>query len=393
MDVTQLKARAATAIRADATRLIALSGRIHATPELGYAEYQASRWVADALVQSGFAVSAGVCDLPTAFIADSGTGTLTIGVCAEYDALPGIGHACGHNLIATMGVGAGIGLASVAADLDIRVRVLGTPAEEVGNAGGKDLMLERGAFDGVHAAMMVHPGPFDVLLPPLIAAATFDVHYEGRAAHAAAFPELAINAADALTVAQVAIGLLRQHLPAGDRVHGIVTHGGDMPNIVPALASARYTIRSHSLEGLDALRARVMRCFDAGALATGATLRVDGGDRPYAEVVHDREMAAYYRANAAALGRTFVDSGPAVDRAAASTDMGNVSRVIPSIHPMIGLGCFPVVNHQPAFADRCLGPVADAALVDGAIAMAWTAVDMATSASARDRLLSHRSRT
>ena len=387
MDVTALKQRAEAAIRGEAARLVALSARIHATPELGYAEHQASQWVADTLAESGFSVSAGVCDLPTALVANSGDGALTIGVCAEYDALPGIGHACGHNLIAATGVGAGIGLAAVAADLDIRVRVLGTPAEEVGNAGGKDLMLERGAFDGVHAAMMVHPGPFDVLLPPLIAAATFDVHYEGRATHAAAFPELAINAADGLTLAQVAIGLLRQHLHAGDRVHGIVTHGGDMPNIVPAHASARYTIRSHSLEGLAALRARVMRCFDAGALATGATLRVEGGDRPYAEVVHDSEMAACYRANAEALGRRFVDEGPAVERAAASTDMGNVSRAIPSGPPWFGLGCFPVVNHQPAFADCCLGPTADAALIDGAIAMAWTAIDIAASPSVRARLL------
>ena len=387
-NAADLKTHAAAAIRASGRDLFDLSGRIHATPELGYEEHQAAAWVADALRAGGFAVTPGVCELPTALTADAGSGALTIGICAEYDALPGMGHACGHNLIAASAVGAGIGLAAVADALDLRVRVLGTSAEEVGNGGGKDLMLERGAFDGVHAALMVHPGPYDVLLPPLIAAATFDVHYGGRAAHAGAFPEQAINAADALTIAQVSIGLLRQHLPDGDRVHGIVTHGGDMPNIVPAHVSGRFTVRSRTLEGLAALRARVATCFEAGALATGATLRVESGDRPYAEVVHDKEMACFYRANAEALGRTFLDTGPIVERAAASTDMGNVSRVIPSIHPMVGLGCFPTVNHQPAFAYHCIGPVAESAILDAAIAMAWTAIDCAVSAEVRTRLTS-----
>lgn len=388
-DVATLKARAAAAIAGHATELHDLSARIHATPELGYEEHRAAAWVGDVLAGAGFDVTRAACDLPTALLAECGTGALTIGLCAEYDALPGIGHACGHNLIAASSVGAAIGLAAVADDIGVRVRVIGTPAEEVGNAGGKDLLLERGAFDGVHAAMMVHPGPHDVLRPPLIAAATFDVHYTGRAAHAAAFPEMAINAADALTVAQVAIGLLRQHLEQGDRVHGIVTHGGEMPNIVPAATSARYTIRSTSLERLETLRGRILRCFEAGALAAGAAWRIEGGDRPYAEVVHDGDLAAFYRGNAEALGRRFVDTGPAVERAAASTDMGNVSRVIPAIHPMIGLGCFPVVNHQPAFADHCIGKVAEGLVLDGATALAWTAIDAALADAVRRRLLEH----
>ncbi len=386
-DAASLKTRAADAIAAHAARLNDLARRIHAAPELGYEEHRAAAWVGDALADAGFEVTRAVCDLPTALVADAGSGELTIGLCAEYDALPGIGHACGHNLIAASSVGAAVGLAAVAGDIGVRVRVIGTPAEEVGNAGGKDLLLERGAFDGVHAAMMVHPGPHDVLLPPLIAAATFDVHYTGRAAHAAAFPEMAINAADALTLAQVGIGLLRQHLEPGDRVHGIVTHGGEMPNIVPAATSARFTIRSTSLEQLEVLRGRVLRCFEAGALATGASWRIEGGNRPYAEVVHDGDLASLYRRNAEGLGRRFVDTGPAVERAAASTDMGNVSRVIPAIHPMIGLGCFPVVNHQPAFADHCVGSNADALVLDGATALAWTAIDAALAGEVRSRLL------
>lgn len=382
-----LKGRAEAAIRDCADRLIGLSHRIHAHPELGFEEAQASRWVSDALAESGFSSSVGVFGLPTACEARFGRGALTIAFCAEYDSLPGIGHACGHNIIAASAVGAAIGLAAVAKDVDVTVVVLGTPAEEVGNAGGKILMMEAGAFDNVHAALMVHPAPFDVLAPKLIASATFDVHYAGKAAHAAAFPELGVNAADALTVAQTAIGLLRQHINHTDRIHGIVTHGGDAPNVVPDRTSAKYMIRAASLEALEALRPRVLHCFEAGALATGARLSVAGGDKPYAEVVHDPDLTTFYRRNAETVGRVFVDSGPAVERATASTDMGNVSKRIPSIHPLIGIGSFPAVNHQPEFATCCVSAAADRALVDGAIAMAWTAIDAATIEVVRTRLL------
>lgn len=382
-----LKAQVADHIRSHADALIALSHRIHAHPELGYEEVLASRWVSEALAGQGFAVDLGVCDLPTAFVATRGQGALQLGICAEYDCLPGIGHACGHNIIAASAVGAALGVATVAAELDVTVRVLGTPAEEVGNAGGKILMIQRGAFDGLHAAMMVHPGPYDVARPNLIASSTFDIHYTGKAAHSAAFPELGINAADAFTIAQTAIGLLRQHIRGTDRVHGIITHGGDAPNIVPAATAGRFTVRSASMEHLEDLRPRVHRCFEAGAIGSGATLRLEGGDAPYAEVVHDGALIAMYRANAEALGRTFLEAGPFVERAAASTDMGNVSRLIPSIHPMIGIDSFPAVNHQPEFAAHCVTPVADRALIDAAIAMAWTGIDLATDPATRQRLL------
>lgn len=381
-----MKTRAADAIHANTTSLIELSHRIHATPELAFEEHQSSAMVAEALEAQGFTLTRHACGLPTAFLARHGHGALHVGICAEYDSLPGMGHACGHNIIAATAVGAAIGLATIADTLDVTVHVLGTPAEEIGNAGGKILMLERGAFDELDLALMIHPAPFDVVTPRLSAAATFDVHYTGKAAHAAAFPELGINAADALTVAQTAVGLLRQHLDVNDRVHGIVTHGGDAPNIVPAHTSARYTIRSTAIEGLERLRGRVERCFEAGALATGSTLRLEGGDRPYAEVVHDAEIAAIYRRNAEALGRVLTDSGPFVERGAASTDMGNVSRLIPAIHPLIGIDSFPAVNHQPEFAAHCVSAAADRALIDGAIALAWTAIDVAASVSLRTRL-------
>src|SRR4051812_35689653 len=199
--------------------LIELSHRIHAHPELGFEEEKASAWLCEFLADAGFSVERGMGGLPTAFIARRGSGPLHVAICAEYDALPGIGHACGHNIIAAMSAGAGIAAAHVADDAGLTISVIGTPAEEVGNDGGKIRLIEEGAFDGVHAAMMVHPAPFDVVTPPIIAASMFDVNYTGKAAHASAFPELGINAADALTVAQTAIGLLRQHILPTQRIH------------------------------------------------------------------------------------------------------------------------------------------------------------------------------
>jgi len=366
--------------------LVALSHRLHAHPELGFEEEKSAAWVAEALESAGFRVRRGVCDLPTAFIARAGSGPLHVAICAEYDALPGIGHACGHNIIAASAVGAAIAAAKVADEVGLTVSVMGTPAEEVGNASGKILLLERGAFEGVHASMMVHPAPFDMLTAKIIAASMFEVHYTGKESHASAFPELGLNAADALTVAQTSIGLLRQHIRSTDRVHGIVTKGGDAPNVVPAHTSAKYLIRSESLEQLDELRPRVHRCFEAGALATGTRVAITGGDKPYAEMHHDLGMAELYRTNSEALGRAFPNLGEWETRPTGSTDMGNVSRAVPSIHPMIGIDSLPAVNHQPEFAAHCVTAAADKALADGALAMAWTAIDMATNASVRARL-------
>ncbi|MHB8405051.1 MAG: M20 family metallopeptidase [Gammaproteobacteria bacterium] len=367
--------------------LLALSHRIHAHPELGFEEEQACGWLATMLDEAGFAVQTGICELPTAFIARAGSGALNIGIMAEYDSLPGVGHACGHNLIAAMAAGAAMALAKVADDAGITVIIIGTPAEEVGNASGKILLLERGAYAGVHAAMMVHPAPMDFVQPRIIAASMFDVHYTGKEAHASAFPELGINAADAITVAQTAIGLLRQHIRSGDRVHGICTHGGDAANIVPAHTSARYMVRSDTLDELEELRVKVRRCFEAGALATGSKLEIRGGDKPYTEMLHDADMAALYRRNAEALGRKFPDANSAVGRFSASTDMGNVSKAIPSIHPMIGIDCLPAVNHQPEFTAHCVSAAADQAVWDGALGMAWTAIDMAADKALSTRLL------
>jgi len=381
------KAAASERVTKAQESLIKLSHRIHGSPELGFEEHNASRWLCELLSDAGLNVKSGICGLSTAFAARIGSGPLHVAICAEYDCLPGIGHACGHNIIAAMAAGAGIAAARLADDLGLTVHVIGTPAEEVGDNGGKMILLDGGAFDGVHASMMVHPAPMDAVEPSIIAISTFDVHYTGKEAHASAFPEMGINAADALTVAQTAIGLLRQHVRQSDRIHGIITHGGEAPNIVPAHTSARYMVRARTSTELAEVRAKVMRCFEAGAVATGATLEVRGGDKPYAEMIHDHDLGELYRLNAEKLGRNFVRL-PGMDRIAASTDMGNISQAIPSIHPMIGLNSLPAANHQPEFTAHCATPIADRAVIDGATAMAWTLVDLAGDAALKNRLLS-----
>jgi amidohydrolase len=368
-------------------RLVELSHRIHANPELGFHEERASGWLCDTLDAAGFDVRRGAFDIPTAFVARAGSGPLHIAICAEYDCLPGIGHACGHNIIASAAAGAGIAAARVAGELGLTVSVIGTPAEEGG--GGKILLLDRGAFDGVHASMMVHPAPADVAEPPIIAVSHFDVKYTGKESHASSYPEIGINAADALTVAQVAIGLLRQHIRQTDRIHGIVTKGGEAPNIVPAHTSAKYYVRSKTMDQLASIRAKVDRCFEAGATATGCTLEIVEAEAPYAHMQHDHELAQLYQANAEALGRTFRDFGPLAERWAGSTDMGNISLAMPAIHPMIGIDSLPAVNHQPEFTEQCATESADRAVIDGALAMAWTAIDIASDGHVRERLLNN----
>jgi len=379
-----LKEAARERVEAARDSLLDLSHRIHANPELGYQEERAAAWLCEALDEAGLEVERGVAGLSTAFAARAGSGPLHVAICAEYDALAGIGHACGHNVIAAAAVGAGAALAGVADDAGLTVTVIGTPAEEGG--GGKIVLLEHGVFDGAHAAMMIHPTPFEAPQFPIIAATSFDLRYTGKEAHASAFPELGVNAADALVIAQTAIGLLRQHIRSTDRIHGIVTKGGDAENVVPADTAGRWMARATTLRELEDLLPRVLRCFEAGALATGATLDVTRYP-PYAEMRHDPGLVEAYRRNAETVGRVFPDLGEILHRATVSTDMGNVSHVVPSIHPALAVDAAGAVNHQPEFAAACATPSADRAAIDGAVAMAWTAIDAAAEGPLRDRLL------
>jgi amidohydrolase len=382
--MTGLKSVLARHLAVISDEAVQLSHDIHEDPEVGFAEYHASARVAATLEDAGFAVLRQAAGLPTTVSASHGSGELVIGLFAEYDALPGIGHACGHNIIAAAAVTAGRLLTPVADDLGITVKVFGTPAEESG--GGKVLMLQDGAFDGLHAAMMVHPGPVDAIGASLTAVDHLIVEYTGQTAHASAFPHLGRNAADAITVAQVAIGLLRQHLPWGVQVHGVVTDGGEAPNIVPGHTAAGFYIRGVNGELLRAARPRIERCFEAGALATGCELPIRLESPTYENLAADDDMSALYKANAEALGRTFTVIPPGFN-SGASTDMGNVSQVIPTMHPAIRVDSGGAVNHQPEFTACCGAPTGDQAVLDGALALACTVIDIATLTGQRDRLL------
>ncbi len=380
-----VKAVAAAEVDARLDELIELSHAIHAHPELAYEEGWSAAAVTAALAGGGFDVTEGVCDLPTAFSARAGTGPLVVAICAEYDALPGVGHACGHNIIAASAVGAGLALARVADEIGLTVLVLGTPAEEGG--GGKILMLERGGFEGVHAAMMVHPWPTERLEAECLAVSHFDVRFTGKEAHASAAPWEGINALDAMTVSQVAIGLLRQQLRPGDQVHGVVTEGGSAANIVPASVTGRYMCRARTLADLEVLEPRVRACFAAGATATGASVAFEELSPVYSHMESDAGLLAAYRANAELLGRRFTLDDEGAPLPTLSTDMANVSLVIPTIHPLMAIDSGTAINHQPEFAAACVTASADAAVHDAAVAMAWTAIDAATTPALRDRLL------
>jgi amidohydrolase len=367
--------------------LVALSHSVHGTPELCFNETRSAKSVSDALRAGGLTVTEGVYDLPTAFESRAGDGDLVIAVCAEYDALPDIGHACGHNIIAASAVGAGLALAEVADQVGLQVRVLGTPAEEGG--GGKIFMLERGAFEDVHAAMMIHPWPAERLTGACLAVSHFDVHFTGKEAHASAAPWEGLNALDAMTISQVALGLLRQQLPPGDQVHGVITRGGGgAANVIPANVTGRFMVRSRTIDALGEAERRVRACFEAGALATGCAVTYEELSPVYSHMEADGGLLAAYRLNAEALGRTFEADDADTPLPTLSTDMANVSLAVPTIHPLVGIESNGAVNHQHEFAAACITASADAAVRDGAVALAWTAIDAATDPDTRHRLLS-----
>lgn len=362
--------------------LLDLSHMIHANPETAWQEFESSAAVAKTLSDHGFDVVEQVAGLATAFRAEYGSGDLTVALCAEYDALPGLGHACGHNIIASSSVGTAIALAKVANELDLKVVVLGTPAEEGG--GGKIVMLERGAFDGIDVAALVHPGPVDVAFAEPFAVRHIAVKFSGKASHAAAYPEQGVNAADAFTIAQVAIGLLRQQLPSTVRVHGVMTRGGEAPNAIPEVTEGRWYVRATSTKLMEETFDRIAKCFEAGALATGCKLEMNDESQPYSEFTNHQNLNDAYKLNAQALGRVFDDNDPQATMNRASTDLGNVSKVIASIHPYIGVNSGPAVNHQKEFAAACITADADQAVLDASKAMAMTLVDIASDPALRE---------
>lgn len=382
---TDPKAICRSTVERYSAALVGLSRSIHAEPELAFAEHRSAEKVAGLVEREGFEVERGVAGMDTAFTATYGSGDLVIGLCAEYDALPEVGHACGHNVIAASSTGTALALREVADTLGITVKLIGTPAEEAG--GGKVHLLERGVFDDVALAMMVHPSPYEAAASPSLAIVDIEVTYRGKESHAAAAPELGVNAADAITVAQVAIGLARQHLEPKQMVHGIVTNGGAAPNIVPARTSALFYLRAADHDSLQRLDNRIRGCFEAGAVGTGCTYEVEQVSPVYTELTPDVWLADAYRVAATEIGRTLLDRQAELLRTAGSTDMGNITRALPGIHPTIAIDCGDAVNHQPEFAAACASPSADRAVLDGALSMALTAVAAATDSEQRARFL------
>lgn len=373
MDLAALKQRLKAEVDARADVLIEASHQIHEHPELNYAEHFAHGILADLVEAEGVPIERGACGLDTAFVARAGEQGPTVAVLCEYDALPGIGHACGHNIIAAAGLGAGLATAALAAEAGGRVVLLGTPAEEGG--GGKILMARQGAFHGVDAAMMVHPAGDDLARMDVIAVHELTATYTGEAAHAAASPHLGRNALDAAVLGYVGVAALRQHILPDERIHGVFLEGGDKPNIVPARAVTEWMVRSRSISSLAPLKARVATCLEAGAAAAGCKVTLAWKPVVYADMLDNEAMVALYVANAGALGRTVAEPGGGAS-VVGSTDMGNVSYLVPSIHPMIAAAPTGLPIHTPAFAGHARSASGDQAVVDGAVAMAWTVADL-----------------
>jgi amidohydrolase len=373
MDVTEAKQRVRAEIDRLSPTLLEVSHEIHANPELNFEEHFAHEMLTGVLTDEGIGVDQGAYDMPTAFDARVGHAGPTIAVCCEYDALPGIGHACGHNIIAAAGLGAGLAAATVAEAMGGRLAILGTPAEEGG--GGKEFMIRRGAFDEVDAAMMVHPADHDLRWMKTIAIHTLDVEYEGRAAHAAAAPHQGLNALDAAVLGYNNVAALRQHIRPEERIHGVFTDGGEKPNIVPARAAAEWYVRSANMGSLEPLKQRVLACLEAGATAAGCAMTHEWNDPPFLDMIDNTPLLDLYCANAADVGRVVAEPSP-MSVVAGSTDMGNVSYAVPAIHPMIKVAPQGCAIHTPDFAGHARGEDGDRAVIDGALTMALTIVDL-----------------
>lgn len=363
-------------IESRASELFEISRWMYENPEIAYEELESSARLADFLKGNGFEVEYPAYGLETAFVARAGQSGPEVIICAEYDALPGVGHACGHNIIATSALGAGLGLLDVAEQSGFRLTILGTPAEE--KYGGKVDLINAGAFEGAKLAMMVHPSTHDVVDPPVILVAHIDAIFWGKTAHASAYPFLGINALDAFVQAYVNVSTLRQQLEPTDKVHGIVTHGGDAPNIIPDHTRSSWYVRAPQQDRLDVLLPRILACFEAAATATGCRLEIESVGHTYQDLISNRILVDMFAANSDALGRPMMRGKELPPTVSGSTDMGNVSKLVPTIHPMISIDSMPAVNHQPEFAAHTITPAGEKGLIDGAVAMAWTVFDVAS---------------
>jgi amidohydrolase len=372
VDITKLKAAVRSEIDARHHQLNELSLMIHSNPELGFQENKAVAWLTQYLKENGFSIERGICELPTAFKGSYGQGKPAMAILAEYDALPKLGHACGHNLIAASAVGAGIASKLAIDQFGGSILVIGTPAEEL--SGGKAIMAERGGFNNLDVAMMVHPGVHDTATIQALACQALEVEFFGKAAHSAARPEAGINALEAMLQSFVAINSLRQHIGGKARIHGIITDGGESANVVPAHSAGVFLVRAEDNTHLDELRQRVINCFVGAATASGARLEYRWGDVSYAPLRSNLTLAQLFKQNMESLGRKVKLADPRI--AFGSTDMGNVSQLVPSIHPIVAIASKEVVVHSPQFASAAASEVGSHGLFDGAKALAMTVVDL-----------------
>ncbi len=372
MDTESLKALAIDEIDSRLSELSELSLKIHSNPELGFQEVKAAVWLTQYLEENGFSIERGICELPTAFRGSYGVGKPAIAILAEYDALPDLGHACGHNIIGTCAVGAGVASKLVIDQFGGSIMVIGTPAEEL--YGGKVTMIERRAFDDVDIAMMVHPGVYDTATIQTLACQHLEVEFFGKAAHAAGQPEAGINALEAMIQSFAAINSLRQHIKDKARIHGVITDGGEAPNIVPAHSAGSFIVRAEEDSHLDELKQKVLNCFIGAATASGARLEYRWGDVRYAPMRNNLALAQLFMQNMRSLGRRIKLSEP--KHTFGSTDMGNVSQVIPGIHPFVAIAPVEVANHSPQFASAAASEAGTCGLIDAAKALVMTVVDL-----------------
>ncbi|WP_425840978.1 M20 family metallopeptidase [Streptomyces fractus] len=380
----RLKKDTSAGVTAWESQVLSLARGLHARPELSFEETGSAAAITALLAEGGLTVEQGTGGLPTAFTATAGSGDLTVALCVEYDALPEVGHACGHNLIAGASVAAALALAPHADELGITLKAIGTPAEEHG--GGKSLLLEAGAFDGVGLALMVHPVQDGVSYNPAgttaQAVGRYRAVFTGRAAHAAAAPHQGVNAADGATIAQVAIGLLRQQIPGDHRVALFVSEAGVATNIIPERAVVDFECRAFTLPEYEALLARVRRCFEGAALASGTDVAIEATEPLYEPLVQDDALAAYWTAAMESFGRDTTSGGRL---GGGSTDMGNVSQVIPSLHPWLSIPGAEVPIHSHGFAAVADTDAAYELMLEAARALAWTVVDAARDPEQRAR--------
>lgn len=374
-----LKRQVTVAIDRAVPNLVALSDWMYAHPEIGHQEVAAVERITAALTASGAQVARGVAGLATAFSAElpGPSHGPRIGILAEYDALPEVGHGCGHNIIATAALGAGLGLAAIGASLPGRIRLLGCPAEEsaVDNAGGKIPMIDAGCFEGLDAALMIHPYTDDAVADESsLVAYGLVFEFFGHPAHAAANPHEGINALDAMIIFFSSVGLLRQQMRSDARVHGIITHGGTAPNVIPAHTVARFRVRATDDTYARDLVARVIACAEAGARAAGARMTWHEYARPYLDMRPNQTLGDLLRVGLSAVGRRAATRREGTG--AGSTDFGNVSHVVPSAFAYLGI-CGPEAGwHTREVAAATITPRGHAAIRDGALLLACAAIDL-----------------